>query len=162
MIASHFLWCTIDYNQVFSTLAFFLPLSLILLYISFSAVSWLVDLRRVPLWTAPIQIHLTQVVVFVVQLVKVCTVIKRFGLFNFPCLKKKTPDFEICSFADECRQFVGQSHPHGSIFSPKPCTECQCNNGHLNCTTQDPAKGNFNHCAWKPRKKSHHFGQWSL
>ena len=61
------------------------------------------------------------------------------------------------AFADECRQFVGQSHPHGSIFSPKPCTECQCNNGHLNCTTQDPAKGNFNHCAWKPCKKSHYF-----
>ena len=38
---------------------------------------------------------------------------------------------------------MGQSHPHGSIFSPKPCTACQCNNGHLNCTTKDPAKGTF-------------------
>ena len=44
------------------------------------------------------------------------------------------------SDAEECRQIVGQSHPHGSIFNPKPCTECQCNNGHLNCSIKDPVK----------------------
>lgn len=33
----------------------------------------------------------------------------------------------------------GQTQPHGAHFSPYPCVECHCDNGHTNCTRKDPS-----------------------
>ena len=43
-------------------------------------------------------------------------------------------------FLAECRDLGGQIHPHGARFSPKACVQCHCDNGHINCTRQDPIR----------------------
>lgn len=52
------------------------------------------------------------------------------------------PSRGICcpSCKAECRDLGGQIHPHGARFSPKACVQCHCDNGHINCTRQDPIR----------------------
>ena len=46
--------------------------------------------------------------------------------------------YVLLSLLAECRHFGGAVHPHGSHFSPKRCVDCECDNGHINCTRRDP------------------------
>merc|ERR1712001_400591 len=59
------------------------------------------------------------------------------------CTDPNPPDSSrgICcpSCKAQCRHFE-TPYSHGDVFSPKQCITCQCNDGHINCSRQDPQK----------------------